>query len=357
MTKKLFEPFQLRNLTFRNRLWVTPMCQDSVIERDGVATAWHVVHYGGFARSGVGAIIVESTGVVPEGRITPNDLGLWNDTQQEALKPIAEFAHSQGAAIGIQLSHAGRKASVWPEWDICPEGSVSENDGGWQTVAPSAVALPGLADPLELTIPEIGEIVSAFRASARRAIDAGFDFVEIHAAHGYLLHEFLSPLSNMRTDRYGGSPDNRARLVVEVVDAIRIEVGEEVPVLVRVSATDWVDGGLTLDDTVRLAITLREHGVDLIDVSTGGNVQARIPAGPGYQVPFAAGVRERAKTPTAAVGLITEPFQAEQILVTGQADVVLVGRKIVRDPNFVRRAAQALRYELPYIPRPDRESY
>lgn len=350
MSHLLFEPITLRGLTVRNRIWVPPMCQYSVETDDGIAAPWHYVHYGSLARGGAGAVIVEATGVTPEGRISPKDLGLWNDAQRDALAPIVDFVHSQGAAAGIQLAHAGRKASTWPKWGVDQDGSLPETQGGWQTLAPSAITFPGLAEPRELTTGEIAETVTAFASAARRAVDAGFDFVELHAAHGYLLHEFLSPLSNQRTDGYGGTPENRARIVLDTIDAIRAEVGENVPVLVRLSATDWTDGGLTLDDTVQIVQWLRSHGADLIDVSTGANVPASIPVGPGYQVAFAAGVRERTSVPTAAVGLITEPFQAEQILATGQADVVLFGRETLRDPHFPLRAARALRHELSYSP-------
>lgn len=284
------------------------MCQYSVEKQDGVATPWHGVHYGGIARGGAGAIIVEATGVTPEARISAKDLGLWNDQQRDALVPVVDFVHSQGAAAGIQLAHAGRKASTWPEWGTDQEGSLPESEGGWQTLAPSATAFTGLYEPRELTEAEIADTVAAFAASARRSMEAGFDFVEIHGAHGYLLHEFLSPLSNTRSDSYGGTPENRARFLLEIVDATRAEVGEDVPVFVRLSATDWTEGGLTLDDTVQISAWLKDHGVDLIDVSTGGNVLAKIPVGPGYQTNFAAGIREQAGIPTAAVGMITEPF-------------------------------------------------
>ncbi|WP_027019135.1 NADH:flavin oxidoreductase/NADH oxidase [Corynebacterium sputi] len=345
MSHLLFEPISLRGMTARNRIWVPPMCQYSVESLDGVAGQWHQVHYGSLARGGAGAVIVEATGVVPEGRISAKDLGLWNDEQRDALSPIVAFMKDQGAAAGIQLAHAGRKASNWPEWGTDNDGSMSIADGGWETHAPSAIPFPGMIEPRALEDSEIEGLVQSFAESARRAMEAGFDFVEIHAAHGYLLHEFLSPLSNERTDNYGGSPENRARFLLEVLDAVRAEVGESVPVLVRISATDWTDGGLTLDDTVQISRWLREHSADLVDVSTGANVPAQIPVGPGYQVRFADGIRNRAGIATAAVGMINEPFQAEQILATGQADVVLIGREMLRDPHFPLRAAQALRYK------------
>lgn len=350
MSHLLFEPLIIRGLTFRNRIWVPPMCQYSALAEDGVATDWHLVHLGAMARGGAGAVIVEATGVVPGGRISSRDLGLWNDEQRNALLPVVNFLHSQGAAAGIQLAHAGRKASTWAPWGSDGSGSVPADQGGWVTDAPSAVAFPGLAEPQEMDAAAIREVVDAFAASAARAVTAGFDFVEIHGAHGYLLHEFLSPLSNLRTDDYGGSLANRARFLLEVTDAVRATVGDGMPVFVRLSATDWTEGGLTLDDTVEIAKLLKAHGVDLIDVSSGANVPAKIPVGPGYQVSLAAEVRKRAAVPTAAVGLITEPFQAEQILATGQADAVLIGREMLRDPHFAIRAAQALSHELPYLP-------
>jgi 2,4-dienoyl-CoA reductase-like NADH-dependent reductase (Old Yellow Enzyme family) len=350
MSHLLFEPLTLRGLTFRNRIWVPPMCQYMVSTNDGVPAPWHTVHYGSMARGGAGAVIVEAAGVTPEGRISPNDLGIWSDEQRDAFAPIVDFMHSQGAAAGIQLAHAGRKASTYPEWGSEGSGSLPADEGGWQTVAPSPVAFDGLDEPHALTEVEIAEVVSTFRAAARRSLDAGFDFVEIHAAHGYLLHEFLSPLSNTRTDSYGGSLENRARLLLEIVDATRAEVGEDVPVLVRVSATDWVEGGQTLEDTITVSGWLKDHGVDLVDVSSGGNAIAQIPVGPGYQTTFAADIRQRADVPTAAVGLITEPFQAEHVLATGQADVVLLGREYLRDQNFALRAADALRHEIDYMP-------
>lgn len=326
------------------------MCQYSATSQDGVATDWHMVHLGGLARGGAGAVIVEATAVTPEGRISPQDLGLWNDDQRDALAPIVAFMHSQGAVAGIQLAHAGRKASTYRPFEPEASGSVPVDDGGWQTVGPSAIAFPGLETPRALTTHEIADIVAAFVAAARRAVDAGFRLLEIHGAHGYLLHEFLSPLSNTRDDQYGGSLANRARILLEIVDAVRAEVGDDIAVLVRLSAVDWVDGGLTIDDTVQVVEWLGEHSVDLIDVSSGANMPAKIPAGPGYQVQFAQQIRQRTGVPTAAVGLITEPFQAEHILVTEQADVVLAGRESLRNPGFPIHAAQVLRHQQPPTP-------
>nr|WP_217507948.1 NADH:flavin oxidoreductase/NADH oxidase [Curtobacterium albidum] len=346
----MFDPITVRDLTVRNRIWVSPMCQYSVERQDGVPTPWHLVHLGGFAKGGAGAVVVEATGVVPEGRISPQDLGLWNDEQRDAFRPIVDFLHEQGAAAGIQLAHAGRKASTFRPWEDT-HGSVPVDQGGWSTVAPSAVAFDGYAAPRELEPEDIRVVALAFAAAARRAVDAGFDLVELHAAHGYLLHQFLSPLSNRRTDAYGGSLENRARALLEVLDAVRAEVGEGFPVVVRFSATDWVDGGLTLDETTQVARWAAEHGADLADVSTGGNVaSAPIPVGPGYQVPFAAALKRDAGVRTIAVGMISDAFQAEQVVATGQADVVMVGREFLRDPAFPLRAAVELGVHVDYEP-------
>ncbi|QWS33748.1 NADH:flavin oxidoreductase/NADH oxidase [Curtobacterium aetherium] len=359
MTHALFDPITLRGLEIRNRVWIPPMCQYMVEAQDGVPTPWHLVHLGGLARGGAGAVVVEATGVVPEGRISPQDLGLWNDEQRDAFRPITDFVHSQGAVAGIQLAHAGRKASTSRGWGpSAGAGTVGADQGGWQPVGPSPIAFPGLATPTELTAEGIAEVVRAFAASARRAVDAGFDLLELHGAHGYLLHEFLSPLSNERNDQYGGSLENRARALLETVDAVRAEVGEDVPLVVRLSATDWVEGGWDLPETEQVSAWLGEHGVDLVSVSTGGNVaDAAIPVGPGYQLPFATAIRQATGVPVAAVGMIDDPFQAEQIVALGQADVVLVGRGALRDPNFPIRAAQALRVDLPYRPAPYERAY
>ncbi|GAA4717812.1 2,4-dienoyl-CoA reductase [Promicromonospora umidemergens] len=351
MTRALFDPITIRGLEVRNRIWIPPMCQYAVDAQDGVPTDWHLMHLGSLARGGAGAVVVEATGVVPEGRISPQDLGLWNDTQRDAFQRVTDLIRSQGAKAGIQLAHAGRKASTWREWGSHPDGNVPAEHGGWQPVGPSPIAFSGLAVPTELTTDDIREVVDAFAAAARRAVDAGFDILEIHGAHGYLLHEFLSPLSNQRADEYGGSLENRSRVLLETVDAIRAEVGQDVPLVVRLSATDWIEGGWDLSQTERLTAWLGEHGTDLISVSTGGNVaDARIPVGPGYQLPFATSIKQTTGLPVAAVGMIDNPFQAEQIVALGQADVVLVGRESLRDPNFPIRAAEALRYDLPYKP-------
>nr|WP_230487375.1 NADH:flavin oxidoreductase/NADH oxidase [Nocardioides anomalus] len=319
------------------------MCQYSAV--DGVPNDWHLVHLGSFARGGAGLVLTEATAVVPEGRISPEDTGIWNDEQQAAWSRIVAFLHAQGATAGIQLAHAGRKASTYSGF-TGERGGVADGDGGWQPVAPSPVPFPGLReDPAPLTLEEIEAVVAAFGEAAVRAVMAGFDVLELHAAHGYLLHEFLSPLSNHREDAYGGPFEHRARLLLEVVAEIRRRVPEGTPVLVRLSATDWVDGGWSGDDTVRLAGLLHEAGVDLVDTSSGGNAQADIPTGPGYQVPFARRVRTEAGVPAGAVGLITEPKQAEEILSEGSADVVLLGRELLRDPHWPLRAAYELGVE------------
>lgn len=346
----LFEPIALRGATARNRIWISPMCQYSVEGRDGVATAWHSTHLGALARGGAGLVFTEATAVVPEGRISPQDLGLWNDEQRDALAPIVDLIHDQGALAGVQLAHAGRKASTWREWTPHTGANVPADEGGWQPVAPSPLPFPEYAAPAQMDSAGIDAVVEAFASSARRAMEAGFDVMEIHAAHGYLLHEFLSPLSNHRTDGYGGSLENRSRLLVRVVDAVRAAVDQSVPLTVRLSAEEWTDGGFGLAETVRVVRRLGEHGVDLADISSGGNVLADIPTGPGYQVPLAAKVKADTDVAVSAVGLITEPVQAEQILVTGQADVVLIGRAALRDPNFPIRAANELGDPLPVPP-------
>lgn len=338
----LFRPYRLRRTEVRNRLWVSPMCQYSAEAQDGVPTDWHLSHLGALARGGAGMVIMEATGVVPEGRISPFCLGLWNDDQEAAFARLAEVVHAHGAKLAVQLGHAGRKASTYPWMPGGPEGSVPVGSGGWPTVAPSAAAFDGFAEPRALEREELPELVRAFVAASSRAVRAGLDAVEIHAAHGYLLHQFLSPLSNFRTDAYGGALENRARLLREVVCAVRAE-HPELPILVRISATDWLPGGFELHEAQQVAAWLAEDGADLVDCSTGGNApEAPIPVGPSYQVHCAAAVRD-AGIPTGAVGLITEAAQAEGILVTGQADVVLLGRALLRDPHLPLRWAHELR--------------
>ncbi len=339
MTSRLFEPLTLRGTTFANRIWLAPMCQYSAI--DGMPNDWHLMHLGARAAGGFGLVLAEASAVVPEGRITAQDAGIWSVEQAVAWGRIVDFVHARGTRIGIQLAHAGRKASTFGPWSA-GRGSISVADGGWAALAPSAEPYPGYDPPVALTLDQIAALPSAFAAAALRADAAGFDVVEIHAAHGYLLHEFLSPLSNDRADEYGGSLENRARLVVEVVDAVRAAWPADKPVFVRFSATDWTADGLTVDEVTQVAKELAAHGVDLVDVSSGGNVPAEIPLGPGYQVPAARAVREGSGLPVGAVGLITTAHQAEQVLVDGAADVVFLGRAALRDPMFPLRAAHEL---------------
>jgi 2,4-dienoyl-CoA reductase-like NADH-dependent reductase (Old Yellow Enzyme family) len=336
----LFEPIQLRDVVLKNRIGIPPMCQYSA--RDGLASDWHFVHYASRAVGGAALMIMEATAVAPHGRISPGDLGIWDERQIEPLARITDFAQKQGCVAAVQLAHAGRKASVGLGWE--DQGTLTENRGGWNPVAPSPVSFgEGYAVPEELDLDGIGHVVHQFASGARRALAAGFRALEVHAAHGYLLHQFLSPLSNHRTDAYGGTFENRTRLVRDVVAAIRAEWPERLPLLVRLSATDWVQSGWTEDETVELCRILRRHGVDLVDVSSAGLVPyAKIPAGPGFQTGFAARVRREADIPTAAVGLITSPAQADHIVRTGQADMVLLGREILRNPYWPLAAAQAL---------------
>jgi 2,4-dienoyl-CoA reductase-like NADH-dependent reductase (Old Yellow Enzyme family) len=340
MSSKLFSPFQLRSVVFANRIAVSPMCQYS--SQDGFADDWHLVHLGSRAQGGAGLVILEASAVTPEGRISPGDLGIWKDDHIPALARIARFIHSQGARAGIQLAHAGRKASM--SIPFGGERLVLPGDGGWQPVAPSDVAFaPHYAVPQPLDEAGIAGIVVAFAQAARRALAAGFDLVEIHAAHGYLLNEFLSPLANRRTDEYGGSFENRIRLPLRVVDAVRAAWPAHLPLFIRISATDWAMGGWTIDESVELAKQLRKLGVDLVDVSSGGQIpNAKIPVGPGFQVEFAARVRREAGIPTAAVGLITDPHQANRIVEQDEADLVLLARELLRDPYWPVHAATAL---------------
>ncbi|MER5743337.1 NADH:flavin oxidoreductase/NADH oxidase [Streptomyces sp. NPDC002225] len=352
----LFEPYTLRSLVVPNRVWMAPMCQYSAAPEGpetGVATDWHFAHLAARAIGGTGLILTEATAVSPEGRISPSDLGIWNDTQVAAFRRITDFIKSQGSVPGIQLAHAGRKASTAAPW--LGGAPVGPEAHGWTPVAPSPLPFDdGHPVPHELTTDGIREVVDSFREAARRALDAGFQVAEVHGAHGYLVGQFLSPYSNRRTDEYGGSFENRTRLALEIVDAVREVWPEELPVLFRISATDWLTEdeeddreGWTVDETVRLAGLLQAHGVDLLDVSSGGNApRVRIATGPGYQVPFAERVRAETSLPVAAVGLITEPQQAEKIITEGRADAVLLGRELLRDPSWAQRAARELGGEL-----------
>lgn len=335
----LFQPLTLRQLTLPNRIAVSPMCQYSA-GADGLATDWHLVHLGSRAVGGAGLVLFEATAVLPEGRISAHDLGLWNDEQVEPLRRITAFIESRGALAGVQLAHAGRKAGTWRPWDG-RHGGVPVAEGGWIPVGPSALAFdPQHAVPVELDEAGIEAVIRAFVKAAERALAAGFKVVEVHAAHGYLLHQFLSPLSNRREDGYGGDFDRRVRLLLEVSGAVRAAWPDELPVFVRLSATDWVADGWNPDETVELARRLKTLGVDLIDVSSGGtSANAEIPIGPGYQTQFAERVRQEARIATGAVGLITEAAQAERVLAEGQADLILLARELLRDPYWPLHAA------------------
>ena len=339
----LFDPLTLRGVTIRNRIWTSPMCQYSVLDESGVPGTWHLVHLGGFATGGSGIVFSEATAVSPEGRISPRDTGIWTDEQRDAWKPIAAFIEEQGAVPGIQLAHAGRKASTWPAWGFEDRsGTVPAAEGGWRAVAPSALAFEGYDVPEELDAAGIEKVVDDFRSATRRSIEAGFRILEIHAAHGYLLHQFLSPIANHRTDEYGGSLENRARLLLRVVAAVREEAGDA-PLFVRFSGSDWAEGGWDEHQTATVAAWAEAAGADFFDISSGG-IQAgiRIPVEPGYQVPFAHHVRSTSEVDVSAVGLITTPQQAAEIVESGQADAVMLARELLRDPHFPLRAAHEL---------------
>lgn len=337
----LFDPLKIRGLTFANRVFVSPMCQYS--SENGYANDWHFVHLGSRAVGGAGLVLTEATAVLPEGRISPQDLGIWEDGHIELLTKIVAFIHEQGSIAGMQLAHAGRKASTSRPWE--GHNAVPESEGGWKkVVAPSALPFSDTYPmPQALTLEGIQEVVAGFAAAARRACQAGFRVIEIHAAHGYLIHEFLSPLSNTREDEYGGSFENRTRLCREVVAAVRSAWPEELPLFLRISATDWIEGGWSIDDSVKLAHELKQMGVDLIDCSSGGSVpHAKIPVGPGYQTAFAERIRREAGIMTGAVGMITSPVQAEHIIRTGQADAVIIAREFLRNPYWPLQAAREL---------------
>ena len=342
---RLFSPLQLRSLSLANRIFVSPMCQYSSV--DGMPNEWHFVHLGSRAVGGASLVCVEASGVTPEGRITPWDAGIWSEAHARAWKPVADFIRAQGSVPAIQIAHAGRKASLEKPWrggePVGPEA------GGWTPLAPSAIAFGHYLVPRAMTVAEIRQTVEDFRQAALRSRDAGFDVVEIHGAHGYLLHSFCSPLSNRRGDDYGGSLANRMRLPLEVAAAVRAAWPDDKPVFYRVSATDWAQGGWDLAQTIELCRRLREIGIDLVDCSSGGNVHdAKVPLGPGYQVPFAEAIRREAGIATCAVGLIADPVQAEQIVSLGQADAVCLARALLRDPYWPRHAAKALGVEMPW---------
>ena len=340
MASQLFSPIQIKSLTFKNRITISPMCQYS--STDGFANDWHLVHLGSRASGGVALIIQEATSVSPEGRISPADLGLWKDEQIEKMKAINQFIISQNSIPGIQLAHAGRKASMSEPWN--GNKRLDESNGGWQPVAPSAISNHSSENP-PIALDKIGiqKVVSDFKSATKRAVQAGFQVIEIHAAHGYLLHQFLSPLSNARTDEYGGSFENRIRLLLEVLEAVQSEWPKNLPLFVRISATDWADGGWNIEESVQLSKILKEKGVDLIDVSSGGLVSyQQIPVGPGYQVPFAERIKKETGILTGAVGIITESSQAEEIVANGKADLVLFARESLRNPNLALDFAKEL---------------
>ena len=337
----LLSPLTLRGVTLRNRIAMSPMCQYSAVE--GMANDWHLVHLGSRAVGGAALVIVEATAVTPEGRISPADLGIWSDEHIEPLARVARFVRSQGAIAGIQLAHAGRKASCEVPWKAWVSLKTPEQ-GGWQVVGPSPIPFES-GDPMPLALDEKGieDTVEAFEAATKRALSAGFQVIEIHAAHGYLLHQFLSPLSNQRQDEYGGSLENRMRLLVRVTERLRRRLREELPLLVRISATDWVEGGWNLEESIELARRLKQLGVDLIDVSSGGTVpNAKIPVGKGYQVPFARRIREEAGIRTGAVGMITDPEYANEVITGGSANMVIIGREFLREPYWALKARCAL---------------
>ena len=340
----LYSPFQLKGLTLPNRIVVSPMCQYR--SKDGMANDWHLVHLGSRAVGGAGLILTEAAAVSPEGRISPDDLGIWKDEHIEPLKRVTTFIREQGAKSGIQLAHAGRKASTAPPWE--GRYQVDATDRGWQTVAPSPI--PFNEDdsvPAALTIDEIQQVVKSFAEAAKRSLEAGFDTIEIHGAHGYLINQFISPLTNKRTDEYGGSFENRVRLLMEVTQAIHTVIPDEMPLFVRISAHEWAEGGHTINDSVEVAKLLKAHGADLIDCSSGAVVrEQKIVIEKNYQVPFAAQIKREANIATGAVGLITDAEQAEEILQAGKADLIFLGREMLRNPYFALREAEKLGEEI-----------
>jgi len=341
MSSKLFSPIQFKSITLKNRIVVSPMCQYSSV--DGFANDWHLVHLGSRAVGGAAMVITEATAVSPEGRISPQDLGIYQDEHIEKLKQITAFIESQGAVPGIQLAHAGRKASTYTSW--IGKGQVPLEEGGWQTVAPSAIPFAeNEMIPTELDTAGIQKVINDFAAAATRSLQAGFKVIEIHAAHGYLVHQFLSPLSNTRQDEYGGSFENRIRLLLQIIDEVKIVWPGNLPLFVRISATDWVENGWDKIQSIKLSAILLEKGVDLIDVSTGGLVPyAKISSGPSYQVPFSAAIKSKTRMLTGAVGMITDANQAEEILQNGEADLIIIAREFLRDPYFPLHAALELK--------------
>jgi 2,4-dienoyl-CoA reductase-like NADH-dependent reductase (Old Yellow Enzyme family) len=345
----LFSPLKIRSIEFKNRIAVSPMCQYSCV--NGVMNDWHLVHLGSRAVGGAGLIFTEATAVSPEGRISPDDAGIWNDEQVQFLKRITSFIKSQNSVPGIQLAHAGRKASTFSPWK--GSGEVKVDMGGWQTVAPSQIPFTEkYPNPREMTLSDIKLVIDQFTEAAQRSLDAGFEVIEIHFAHGYLVHEFLSPLSNQRTDNYGGSIENRCRIAIEIAKSVRNLIPKASPLFARFSSTDWVEGGWDIDQSVQLAKWLKEIGVDLIDCSSGGNVSnVKIPAKPGYQIPFSQKIKQEANILTGGVGLITTAEQAEEIIKSEQADIVLLAREMLRDPYWALHSAKKLNVEVSDFPK------
>lgn len=346
---KLFEPITIRNMTVRNRVWIPPMCQYSCENQDGIVSNWHRIHYSEWAIGGAGLIIAEATGVSPIGRISPWCAGIWSQAHADAWKTVVDSVHEFGGKIGIQLAHAGRKGSTHRESSGI--GSVAVTEGGWQTVSASTIPFEGYESPRALAIDELEGIKTDFVEAAKRAVSVGFDLLEIHAAHGYLMHQFLSPISNDRSDIYGGSLENRARLLVETVIAVRAAIGDEMPLAVRFSATDWIEGGWTEAETATVAQWCLDAGADLFDISSAGlSLAQKLEVGPGYQVPLAEFVGEKVDAPVTAVGMITTGTQAEEILQNGIVDVIMIGRAALGDPFWALRAAKELGETLEYFP-------
>ena len=341
----LFSPIKIRSLEIKNRLWVSPMCMYSCENQDGVVGDWHLVHLGARAIGGAGLVMAEATAVNPEGRISPWCPGIWSDQQIPGWKKVTDFIRSAGSVSALQLAHAGRKASTYRSWS--GTGTVPIADGGWQSFSATDVAFEGYSAPRMLETAEIASLVEDFRSAARRAVAAGFDALEIHAAHGYLIHQFLSPITNKRVDQYGGTLENRARLLLEIVTSVREEIGDGMPLMVRFSATDYVEGGWDQEQTNQVAIWAREAGADLFDISSGGLVTGvKIPTGPGYQVNFSKSTSQATNANVSAVGQITTSEQAEEILQSGQVDVIMAARQFLRDPYFPLRAAYELGVEI-----------
>jgi len=346
---KLFEALTIRGVTARNRIWIAPMCQYSCEKQDGVPTEWHMVHLGSRAIGGAGVVICEATAIRPDGRISAWDTGIWNDEQVMAWQPINKFIKEHGSLSAIQLAHAGRKASIYRSWS--GDGTMPESEGGWEPVSATSEAFPEYNTPRELTTAEVKELVAQWVEAAVRSVKAGFDIIEIHAAHGYLVHQFLSPITNQRTDEYGGNAENRARFLIEIVEGMREAIGPATPILVRFSATDYHPDGFTVEACAEVATWCHEAGADLFDISSGGLITGvKIPVGPGYQVPISEELAKTVDAPVSAVGLITEAEQAEHILQTTDIDVIMIGRASLRDPYWPLRAAHELNVDVDYWP-------